>query len=73
MTRAWSALRQPDGGQVGAGFVVLAPGAATTTEELIAGARRELPAHAVPATIRLVGELPRNSVGKLLRQQLREI
>ena len=62
-----------DGSQVGAGFVVLAPGAATTTEELFAGARRELPAHAVPATIRLVGGLPRNSVGKLLRQQLREI
>ena len=61
-----------DGGQVGAGFVVLAPGAATTAEELIDHARRELPAHAVPATIRLVGELPRNSVGKLLRQQLRE-
>ena len=53
-----------DGGQVVAGFVVLAPGAAPTTGELIAGTRRELPAHAVPASIRLVGELPRNSVGK---------
>ena len=62
-----------DGGQVGAGFVVLAPGAAVATEELIDHARRDLPAHAVPATIRLVGALPRNSVGKLLRQQLREI
>jgi fatty-acyl-CoA synthase len=63
----------PDGSQVGAGFVVLASGAATTSEELIERARRELPDHAVPATIRQVSELPRNSVGKLLRQQLREI
>jgi fatty-acyl-CoA synthase len=63
----------PDGGWIGAGFVVLTPGASTTAEELIEGARRELPAHAVPATIRLVAELPRNSVGKLLRQELREI
>jgi fatty-acyl-CoA synthase len=62
----------PGGGQVGAAFVVLAPGATTTTEELIDHARRELPAHAIPATIRQVSELPRNSVGKLLRQQLRE-
>jgi fatty-acyl-CoA synthase len=62
----------PGGGQVGAAFVVLAPGA-TTTGELIDHARRELPAHAIPATIREVGELPRNSVGKLVRQQLREI
>ena len=62
-----------DGGQVGAGFVVLAPGASTTTDEILDGARRELPAHAVPATIRQVSELPRNSVGKLLRQVLREM
>ena len=62
-----------DGGQVGAGFVVMAPAASTTTEEILDGARRELPAHAVPATIRQVSELPRNSVGKLLRQVLREM
>ena len=62
-----------DGGQVGAGFVVLAPGASMTTDEILEGARRELPAHAIPATIRQVSELPRNSVGKLVRQQLREV
>jgi len=61
------------GDQVGAGFVVLAPGATTTAEELIDGIRRELPAHAVPATIRQVSELPRNTVGKLMRQQLDEM
>ena len=46
--------------------------ASTTTDEILDGARRELPAHAVPATIRQLGELPRNSVGKLLRQVLRD-
>ena len=62
-----------DGGHVGAAFVVLPPGASATTEEILDGARRELPAHAVPATIRQVGELPRNSVGKLARHVLREL
>jgi len=62
-----------DGGQVGAGFVVLADGASTKTDEILDGARRELPAHAVPATIRQVSELPRNSVGKLVRHVLREL
>ena len=63
----------PDGGHVGAAFVVMAPGASTTTGAILDGARRELPAHAVPATIRQVSELPRNSVGKLVRHALREL
>jgi fatty-acyl-CoA synthase len=66
-------IPSPDGGQVGAAFVVLPPGASTTTEQILDAARRELPAHAVPATIRQVSELPRNSVGKLMRQQLRDV
>ena len=49
-------VASPDGGHVGAGFVVLAPDASTTTDEILDGARRELPAHAVPATIRQLSE-----------------
>jgi acyl-CoA synthetase (AMP-forming)/AMP-acid ligase II len=59
------------GGEVGAAFVVLAPGTAASAEELLGFARGRLPAHAVPATLTFVGELPRNSVGKLRRQALR--
>jgi fatty-acyl-CoA synthase len=61
----------PDGGEVGAAFVVLAPGTPASAEELLGFVRGQLPAHAVPATLTFVDELPRNSVGKLRRQELR--
>ena len=58
------------GGKVGAAFVVLSRGAAATEEELLAFCRFRLAAHQVPASISVVGELPRNAVGKLLRDEL---
>jgi acyl-CoA synthetase (AMP-forming)/AMP-acid ligase II len=61
----------PDAGEVGAAFVVLAPGTAPSPEELLGFARGQLPAHAVPASLTFVDELPRNTVGKLRRQELR--
>ena len=63
----------PDGGEVGVAFVVLAPGTAASAEELLAFVRGQLPPHAVPATLSFVDELPRNSVGKLRRQELRTL
>ncbi len=51
-------------------FVVPAPSAALDAAELLAFARERLPAHAVPASVRFVTELPRNSVGKLDRGAL---
>lgn len=58
-------------GEEAAAFVVLAQGIEMADEELIELARRRLPAHAVPSSITRVAQLPRNSVGKLLRQELR--
>jgi fatty-acyl-CoA synthase len=58
-------------GDIGVAFVVLAPGARASEEELLAFARGRLAAPAVPASITYVTELPRNSVGKLRRQDLR--
>lgn len=55
----------------GAAFVVLARDAATNEEDLIDHCRARLPAHAVPRTISFVPSLPRSSVGKLLRSELR--
>lgn len=55
-----------DGGAV---FVVLARDA--TEGELLDHSRARLPAHAVPTTVTFVPSLPRSSVGKLLRDQLR--
>ena len=56
--------------RVGIAFVVVAPGASTTEQELLAWCREHLAAHQVPAFVRFVGRLPRNSVGKLIRAEL---
>ena len=60
----------PHGGTVGAAFVVLWPGAAATEDELLGFCRGRLAVHQVPTSISFVGELPRNAVGKLLRDDL---
>lgn len=54
-------------------FVVVAPEAATSEEELLAFGRDELAAHEMPSSILFVDTLPRNSVGKLVRHELLEI
>ena len=59
-----------DGGTFGAAFVVLAGGAAVTEENLLQLCRDRLAAHQVPASITFVEALPRNAVGKLVRQDL---
>src|SRR5499427_592737 len=56
--------------QVATAFVVVAPGAETTEQELLAWCREHLAAHQVPAHVTFTGRLPRNSVGKLIRAEL---
>jgi long-chain acyl-CoA synthetase len=56
--------------QVATAFVVVAPGAETTEQELLAWCRDHLAAPPVPALVTFVNRLPRNSVGKLIRAQL---
>jgi fatty-acyl-CoA synthase len=60
-----------DQGAVGAAFVVVAEGAVVTEAELITHCRDNLAEHQVPASITFVDRLPRNSVGKLMRQALK--
>ena len=60
----------PGGGEVGVAFVVLAPAATATDDELRAFCRGRLAGHQVPGRITFVGELPRNAVGKLRRDEL---
>jgi fatty-acyl-CoA synthase len=64
-------LRPEDAGQAVVAFVVPAPGVPASEEELLAFARGRLAPPAVPASIRYVDAVPRNSVGKMLRQELR--
>ena len=68
-----AAFVTPDGDLVGAAFVVLVPGSSVTETELLAFARRRLTPHEVPSSITYLDRLPRSSVGKLLRADLRDL
>ena len=61
------------GGEVVAAVVVLAAGSKATEQEILAFGREHLAAHQAPASVTFVDRLPRNSVGKLLRAQLRAL
>ena len=51
-------------------FVVVAPNRDLTEDELLEFSRAQLEPYEVPRSITFLGRLPRNSVGKLLRQDL---
>ena len=63
-----------DGGrEVVAAVVVLSAGSQASEQELLAYGRRHLADHQAPASVKFVERLPRNSVGKLLRAELRAL
>jgi len=59
-------------GEAVAAFVELKPGAALTEGELVAHCRDRIAGYKKPRHVRFVGELPRNSVGKIIKYKLRE-
>jgi fatty-acyl-CoA synthase len=61
------------GAEVVAALVVLSAGSQASEQEILTYARRHLAAHQAPASVTFVDRLPRNSVGKLLRAQLRAL
>lgn len=52
-------------------FVVLKAGATVAKEELLAFCKKELAIYKLPSEIEFLPELPKTSVGKILRRQLR--
>ena len=52
-------------------FVELKPGLAATPDELLAHCKDELASYKRPKSIDIVAELPRNTMGKLLKKDLR--
>jgi long-chain acyl-CoA synthetase len=54
-------------------FVAKAPGAMLTEDAVIAHCRRELAAYKVPKEVRFLETLPKSTVGKILRKDLRAI
>ena len=54
-------------------FVVRTPGAALAESDLLAHCRRELAAYKVPRYVRFLDTLPKSTVGKILRKDLRAL
>jgi len=59
-------------GEVGMAFVVPAPGARVTADGVIAWCREHMANYKVPRRVEIVGALPMNASGKILRFVLRE-
>jgi len=53
-------------------FVVLKEGETATAEELIAYCKKNLAVYKLPTEVEFCEELPKSTVGKVLRKQLRE-
>lgn len=62
----------PYRGETVKAFVVVKPGESLTEGEVIAFCRENLAAFKVPKAIEFVEELPKSTVGKILRRELRE-
>ncbi len=59
-------------GEVGMAFVVPAPGAALTPEDLVAWCRKHMANYKVPRRVEIVDALPLNASGKVMKYVLRE-
>ena len=57
-------------GQVAKAFVVARPGARIEPRAVIQHCQRKLASHKVPFAVEVVADLPRNSLGKLLRRRM---
>ena len=60
-------------GQIPKAIVVLKKGQAATEEEIMEHCRAKLASFKRPRSVVFVNELPRNTLGKVLRKKLREM
>jgi len=58
-------------GEVGMAFVVLSPGAAATSPDIISWAREQMANYKVPRAVEIVDALPLNATGKVQKDLLR--
>jgi acyl-CoA synthetase (AMP-forming)/AMP-acid ligase II len=59
-------------GEAGLAYVIPRPGTTVTEDEIIAFCRERLANFKVPRAVRVVGQLPRNASGKVLKFALRD-
>jgi acyl-CoA synthetase (AMP-forming)/AMP-acid ligase II len=59
-------------GDVGMAFVVTRPGTATTGADIIRWSRDQMANYKVPRVVEILGELPLNATGKVMKDALRE-
>jgi malonyl-CoA/methylmalonyl-CoA synthetase len=62
----------PDFGEVGVAVVISKPGAALKTEAILAELKAKLANFKIPKRCFVVAELPRNTMGKVQKNLLRE-
>ena len=62
----------PDFGEVGVAIVIAKPGASLDAEQLITGLKSQLANFKIPKRCFVVAELPRNTMGKVQKNLLRE-
>jgi acyl-CoA synthetase (AMP-forming)/AMP-acid ligase II len=60
-------------GEIGVAFVVAKPGVELSAEEVAAYAGEHLANFKVPRRVRVVGDLPRNATGKVVKPELRRL
>jgi acyl-CoA synthetase (AMP-forming)/AMP-acid ligase II len=70
---AVASVADPVLGEAPAALVVAEPDAALAVEDLRRFCGGLLPPYMVPRVVRFVDDLPRNSVGKLLRERVAQI
>jgi malonyl-CoA/methylmalonyl-CoA synthetase len=72
MESAVVGVPHPDFGEVGVAVVTAKPGATLSAEELIATLKTKLAGYKIPKRCFVVAELPRNAMGKVQKNVLRE-
>jgi malonyl-CoA/methylmalonyl-CoA synthetase len=65
-------LAHPDLGEGVTAVVVAKPGAAVTEADIVAGLKSRLARYKIPRRVLIIAELPRNAMGKVQKNRLRE-
>jgi acyl-CoA synthetase (AMP-forming)/AMP-acid ligase II len=60
-------------GEVGMAFVVLRPGATTSSDDIILWSRAQMANYKVPRAVEVLAELPLNATGKVMKDDLRRV